>query len=244
MRAPMKSLLTTFRDMLPILLTIGLFHLLVTGRPPEGPGTLIAGLIAALVGLTLLVQGLEMSLFPLGEALADAMTLRRHPAWLMAFAFALGFGSTVAEPALAAVASEAAGALVRETGFPATEARLAALAMQIRYGVALSLGLAMMLGVWRILKGWPVIWLVLPAYAAIALVTLVSGAPFVAVALDVGTAATSVINIPLMMALGIGLASVLRSRDALMDGFGMVVLASLAPMLAFLVAAFLSVSWG
>lgn len=162
----------------------------------------------------------------------------------MAFAFALGFGSTVAEPALAAVASEAAGALVRETGFPATEARLAALAMQIRYGVALSLGLAMMLGVWRILKGWPVIWLVLPAYAAIALVTLVSGAPFVAVALDVGTAATSVINIPLMMALGIGLASVLRSRDALMDGFGMVVLASLAPMLAFLVAAFLSVSWG
>ena len=240
----MKALLTTFRDMLPILLTIVFFQTVVLGQRPEDPGTLIVGVIAALVGLTLLIQGLEMSLFPLGEALADVMARRGHPAWLMAFAFALGFGSTVAEPALAAVAFEAASAMVREPDFPATDPQLAALATQIRYGIAVSLGLAMVLGVWRILKGWPVIWLALPGYGIIALVTLVSDAPFVAVALDAGTASTSVMNIPLMMALGIGLASVLRSRDALLDGFGMVVMASLIPMLAFLAAAFLLVSGG
>lgn len=244
MRALMKSLLITFRDMLPILMTIGVFQIVVLGERPEDLGMLIVGVIGALVGLTLLIQGLEMSLFPLGEALADVMARRGHPAWLLGFAFALGFGSTAAEPALAAVASEAASAMVREPGFPATEAQLAALATQIRYGVAVSLGLAMMLGVWRILKGWPVIWLVLPGYGIIALVTLVSDAPFVAVALDAGTASTSVMNIPLMMALGIGFASVLRRRDALLDGFGMVVLASLTPMLTFLAAAFLMVSWG
>lgn len=244
LRPLILALVATLRDMLPILLTIGLFQVLVLGRWPEDPLALLAGMVAVLIGLTLLVRGLEMSLFPIGEALADAMARYGHPAWLMGFAFALGFGSTVAEPALAAVAAEAANAMVADPGFPATEAQRAALALQIRYGAAVGLGLALMLGVWRILKGWPLIWLVLPGYGAIALVAVVTDAPFVAVALDAGTAATSTINIPLMLALGIGLASVLRSRSALVDGFGMVVLASLTPTLLFLGAAFLLVPGG
>lgn len=238
------ALSSTLRDMLPILLTIALFQGLVLGRWPENPLGLLAGLVAALIGLALLVRGLEMSLFPIGEALADAMARRGHPAWLLGFAFALGFGSTVAEPALAAVAAQAAGAMVADPDFPAGEAQRAALALQIRYGVAVGLGLALVLGVWRILKGWPLVWLVLPGYGLIALVAALADAPFVAVALDAGTAATSAINIPLMLALGIGLASVLRSRNALVDGFGMVVLASLTPMLLFLAAAFLLVPGG
>ncbi|MCZ7676220.1 MAG: DUF1538 domain-containing protein [Roseovarius sp.] len=230
--------------MLPILATIALFQGLVLGTWPEDLVGLLAGLVAILVGLTLLVRGLEMSLFPIGEALADAMARRGHPAWLMGFAFALGFGSTVAEPALAAVAIQAASAMVADPDFPASESQLAALALQIRYGVAFGLGLALMLGVWRILKGWPVIWLALPGYGVIALVAMFTNAPFVAVGLDLGTAATSTFNIPLMLALGIGLAWVLRSRNALVDGFGMVVVASLTPMLLFLAAAFLLVPGG
>jgi hypothetical protein len=230
--------------MLPILVILGVFQLIVLGEVPERLGPLLLGLVAVLVGLTLFVRGLEMSLFPIGEALADAMARRGHPAWLMGFAFALGFGSTAAEPALAAVAAKAAAAMVGDPEFPAAEAQLAQLAAQIRYGVAVGLGLALMLGVWRILKGWPLVWLALPGYGVVALVALVSDAPFVAVALDAGTAATSAINIPLMMALGIGLAGVLRSRNTLVDGFGMVVLASLAPMLLFLAAAFLLVPGG
>lgn len=244
LRPFVEALLATLRDMLPILLTIALFQGLVLGIWPENLPGLAAGLAAVLIGLTLLVRGLEMSLFPLGEALADAMARHGHPAWLMGFAFALGFGSTVAEPALAAVAGQAASAMVADPEFPASEARLAALALQIRYGVAVGLGLALVLGVWRILKGWPLIALVLPGYGVIALVAVATDAPFVAVALDAGTAATSAINIPLMLALGIGLASVLRSRNALVDGFGMVVLASLAPMLLFLAAAFVLVPGG
>ncbi len=235
------ALFATFRNMLPILVTIGVFQLLVLGRMPERPIELAIGLLSTLVGLMLLVRGLEIGLFPIGEALADAMTRRGNPFWLLVFAFALGFGSTAAEPALAAVAAEAAAAMVGDPEFPASEAQLGAIAAQIRYGVSVALGLALMLGVWRILKGWPIIWLVLPAYAFISMVALLSGAPFVAAALDAGTAATSTINIPLMMALGIGLSSVLRSRNALEDGFGMVVLASLTPMLAFLVAGFVLV---
>jgi hypothetical protein len=239
-----SALIATFRDMLPILLVLGAFHLFVLGAVPENPGAVILGLLALLAGLTLFVRGLEMSLFPIGEALADAMARRGHPAWLMGFAFTLGFGSTAAEPALASVARTAAEAMVGDPDFPASEAQLTALAAQIRYGVSVGLGLALVLGVWRILKGWPLIALVLPGYGLITAVALVWDAPLVAVALDAGTAATSAINIPLMLALGIGLAAVLRSRNPLMDGFGMVVLASLTPMLLFLAAAFLLVPGG
>jgi hypothetical protein len=242
LRALASALAATFRDMAPILAILGVFQLAVLGEVPENPAALLAGLVAVLVGLTLFVRGLEMSLFPLGEALADAMARRGHPAWLMGFAFALGFGSTAAEPALAAVALTAAEAMVGDPEFPATEDQLAAIAARIRYGVAVGLGLALVLGVWRILKGWPLIALVLPGYGLVTAVALVSDAPFVAVALDAGTAATSAINIPLMLALGIGLAGVLRSRNPLVDGFGMAVLASLAPMLLFLAAAFLLVT--
>jgi len=239
-----QALLATLRDMAPILATIALFQGLVLGVWPDDPVGLLAGLLAILIGLTLLVRGLERSLFPIGEALAEAMARRGHPALLMGFAFALGFGSTVAEPALAAVAAQAASAMVADPDFPATETQLASLTMQIRYGVAFGLGLALMLGVWRILKGWPLVWLVLPGYGVIAMIAALTDAPFVAVALDLGTAATSAINIPLILALGIGLASSLRSRNALMDGFGMVIMASLTPMLLFLAVAFLLVPGG
>ena len=233
------ALVATLRDMAPILAILGVFQFAVLGEVPENPGALLAGLVAALIGLTLFVRGLEMSLFPLGEALADAMARKGHPLWLMGFAFMLGFGSTAAEPALSAVARAAAEAMVGDPEFPATEEQLGAIAAQIRYGVAVGLGLALVLGVWRILKGWPLIALVLPGYGLVTVVVLASEAPLVAVALDMGTAATSAINIPLMLALGIGLAGVLRSRNPLVDGFGMVVLASLAPMLLFLAVAFL-----
>jgi len=227
--------------MLPLLATMGAFQVLVLGTVPENPAALLLGLLTMLVGLTLFVHGLEMSLFPIGEALTEALVRQAHPAWLLGFAFAIGFGSTAAEPALAAIASEAAAALVGDPAFPTTEAQQSILVAQIRYGVAISLGLALVLGVWRILKGWPLMWVVMPAYGLIATVALLSDAPYVAIALDAGTAATSAINIPLMLALGIGLAGALRGRNPLVDGFGMVVLATLTPMLLFLAVAYLLV---
>jgi hypothetical protein len=236
--------LGTLRDMLPILLTIAAFEGIVLGRIPADIPGLVLGVMAVLVGLTLMVRGLETSLFPIGEALADAMARRGHPAWLLGFAFALGFGSTVAEPALGAVAAQAAAAMAADPGIPVDPGQQEALALWIRYCIAISLGLALLVGVWRTLKGWPVTWFVLPGYGLIAAVSLLSDAPVIAVALDAGTAATSIINIPLMLALGIGLASVLRSRSALVDGFGIVVLASLAPMLMFIAVALILLGGG
>lgn len=182
--------LGTLRDMLPILLTIAAFEGIVLGRiPPDIPG-LVLGVMAVLVGLTLMVRGLETSLFPIGEALADAMARRGHPAWLLGFAFALGFGSTVAEPALGAVAAQAAAAMAADPGIPVYPGQQEALALWIRYCIAISLGLALLVGVWRTLKGWPVTWFVLLGYGLIATVSLLSDAPVIAVALDAGTAAT------------------------------------------------------
>lgn len=239
------ALRATLRDMLPILTTLALFHGMVLGdAPPADLVTLGLGFLAILFGLTLLVRGLELSLFPIGEALVDVMARRGQAAWVIGFAFALGFGSTVAEPALAAVAAEAASAMINDASFPVDESQRGMLVLQIRYGLAFCLGLSLVIGVWRILQGWPLIWFVLPGYAIIALVCLVTDAPFVAVALDAGTAATSVINIPLMLALGVGLGGVLRSRSALVDGFGLVILASLTPMLGFLAVAFVLVKGG
>jgi hypothetical protein len=237
-------LLGTLRDMMPILLTVAVFEGIVLGRIPPDLPNLVVGLMAVLIGLTLMVRGLEASLFPVGEALADAMARRGHPAWLLGFAFALGFGSTVAEPALAAVAAQAAAAMAADSEVDINPEEQAAIALSIRYGIAVSLGLALVMGVWRTLKGWSIIWLILPGYGLIAIVSLLSDTPAIAVSLDLGTAATSVINIPLMLALGIGLATVLRSRSPLADGFGIVVLASLTPMLVFTVVSLIAIGGG
>ena len=229
----------TLRGMLPILVTLGVFEVLILGSIPEDPVGLFASFLAMLTGLTLMIRGLGASFFPIGEALAEAIGRRGDHFWLMGFAFALGFGSTIAEPALAAVAAEAAGVMTADPLLPVTEAQRNMLALQMRYGVAVGLGLALMLAVWRILKGWAISWLVLPLYGAVGLIALVSSSPLVGVALDAGTAATSIINIPLMLALGIGVASMLRGRNALVDGFGIVALASLMPTVLFLVVALL-----
>ncbi|MDP3399759.1 MAG: DUF1538 family protein, partial [Brevundimonas sp.] len=119
-RAILAAVWTTFRDMLPIILTMGIFEIAVLRRLPPDPASLLFGLLALILGLTLILRGLEMSLFPIGEALSDALAQPGRIAWLMAFAFAIGFGSTVADPSLAAVAAKAAAALVESPEVPAT----------------------------------------------------------------------------------------------------------------------------
>lgn len=228
--------LSNLRDLLPLVVIIALFQGFVIGNPIPQLAEVLAGLAFVLVGLTLFVRGLAMSLFVLGQDLADAMARRGSLAMLLLFAFALGASSTIAEPALFSVvvkatdAATAAGILIKDDN----QARQFAFLLQ--YSTSAAVGCGLVIGCLRIVMGWPLIWFVLGGYGLAALIVLAGNSPLAGVALDAGAAATSAINIPLITALGIGLATVIRGRSPLTDGFGMVALASLMPVLLILIA--------
>ena len=154
---------------------------------------------------------------------------------LLAFAFCLGVGPTVAEPALIAVADKAAQA-AGEAGFIALgeEAR-SDYALNLRLTVALSVGVALVLGVFRILKGWPIHYLVIGGYSAVVVLTYFAPPEIVGIAYDSGGVTTSTITVPLVAALGVGLASTIRGRNPMVSGFGLIALASLTPIVFVLI---------
>ncbi|MFN6953292.1 MAG: DUF1538 family protein [Acetobacteraceae bacterium] len=232
-----RVLLENVRDLLPLLLVVVFFYAVVLGAAPAKMDVRLAGVVLLVLGLAFFVRGLSMSLFPLGEGLADAFARRGNAALLLAFAFAIGFGSTVAEPALHAVTLKA-GTTAVEAGLVAGgEEAAARIALILRVAASVAVGLAVTLGCLRILFGWPAWWLLAGGYGAVALLAFASDSPLAGVAFDAGAAATSAINIPLTAALGIGLASALRDRRPLADGFGVVALASMMPMLVVLLGA-------
>lgn len=234
----LKEMGRNLRDLLPILCVVVLFQLLVIREPMPELERRIGGAMFALVGLTLFVRGLSMSIFPLGDGMADWLARRGSLALLLGFGFAIGFGSTVAEPALSAVADQAALALTSSEAAGGDEGQAARFSLFLRYTVAIAVGVAVAAGVLRIVKGWPITWFVLPGYALATVLALISQSALSAVAFDAGAAATSAINIPLMLALGVGLAAMIRGRNPLLDGFGLVALASLTPMVVVLLFSF------
>ena len=221
------------RDLAPVILVIAFFQLLILQEPVPDLTGKIVGLGFVLLGLTLFLAGLSVSLFPLGERLAEEFARRANLWLLLAFAFAIGFGSTVAEPALIAVAEQAATAMV-STDAPDEIARTA---LVLRLATSAAVGLAVVLSCVRILLGWPALAPILAIYGAACLLVLAQPSPMSGIAFDAGAAATSAINIPLIAALGIGLATVLEGRSPLADGFGAVALASAMPMITILLGA-------
>lgn len=222
------ALWSSLRDLLPIILVVGIFQLLVFQQPLPNIGQLLIGLVLVILGLSLFVSGLQLGLFPLGEGMAHDFARKGSVAWLLLFAFALGFGTTFAEPALIAVADKAANL---RGGVGEAHAAQAGFAMVLRTTVAVSVGTALALGVVRIIKGWPIQYIVIGGYAAVMLVTPLAPANIVGIAYDAGGVTTSTITVPLTTALGIGLASSIQGRNPLVDGFGLIALASLAPIL-------------
>ena len=223
------------RDLAPVVLVIVFFQAVVLRQPFPDLSAVLAGLVFVILGLTMFVQGLQMGLFPLGEAMAEAFARKGSLSALLAFAFCLGVGTTVAEPALIAVADKAAQA-AGEAGFIALgeEAR-SDYALNLRLTVALSVGVALVLGVFRILKGWPIHYLVIGGYSAVVVLTYFAPPEIVGIAYDSGGVTTSTITVPLVTALGVGLASTIRGRSPLVAGFGLIALASLMPIVFVLI---------
>lgn len=230
-RALLGPLLQSLRDIAPILVVIVFFQLAILRQPfPELLQTLV-GVLQVVLGLTLFVRGLEQGLFPLGESMADNFASRGSVIWLLTFAFALGFGTTVAEPALIAVAGEAAVVAAGAGFIGATDEAMAKYATGLRFTVALAVGVAILIGVLRILRGWPVQYLIIGGYVVVVVMTGFAPPEIIGIAYDSGGVTTSTITVPLVTALGVGLASAIRGRNPMIDGFGLIAFASLTPMI-------------
>ncbi len=230
MKALGGALLGASRDLTPIVLVIFLFQLLVLRQPLPELVSVLTGLGLVILGLALFVVGLDMGLFPLGEALAEEFARKGSLFWLLLFSFALGFGTTIAEPALIAVTREGARAAAEAGLIDNLPTAVQRYAFQVRLTVALSVGVAIVLGVLRILRGWPLPILIVGGYVLVMVMTLFAPSEIVGLAYDLGGVTTSTVTVPLVTALGVGLARTLRGRDPLTDGFGLIALASLTPM--------------
>jgi nitrogen regulatory protein PII len=216
----LKLLRESFRDLLPIIIVILFFQLAIIQSVPEGwVGTAI-GLGIVAVGLAIFLQGLEIGIFPVGENLARDFAKSGWITWILIFGFLIGFGTTIAEPALTVIAEKAASI---------SSGRIDS--FTLRMVVALSVGFAILLGVYRIIKGHPIHYYIIVGYIFVVGVTFFAPKEIIGLAYDLGGVTTSTITVPLIAALGIGLASSIKGRNPIIDGFGLVAFASLTPMI-------------
>jgi hypothetical protein len=172
------------------------------------------------VGLALFIRGLELGIFPIGESLAVDFSKKGSLFWLLLFAFTIGFSTTVAEPALIAIADKAA--LISHGLIDA---------FWLRMTVALSVGFAIALGTLRILLGHPIAYYIISGYILVVIMTFFAPKEIIGLAYDSGGVTTSTVTVPLVAALGIGLASSIKGRNPAIDGFGLIAFASLTPMI-------------
>ncbi|MEZ8950236.1 MULTISPECIES: DUF1538 domain-containing protein [Vibrio] len=230
-----RSMLGSLRDLLPIVAVIAFFQLAVLQEPLPHLLSILTGLVLVVFGLTFFIFGLEMGLFPIGESMAQAFARKGSVFWLLIFAFCLGFGTTIAEPALTAVAAEAAEVAAEGGVIPNTLDEMEQYANGLRFTVALSVGIAILLGVLRILKGWPIQYMIIGGYIGVVVLTAFAPESIIGIAYDSGGVTTSTITVPLVTALGVGLASAIKGRNPMIDGFGLIAFASLLPMMFVMV---------
>ncbi|UHJ61019.1 DUF1538 domain-containing protein [Vibrio furnissii] len=233
--ALLKAMLNSLRDLMPIVLVIAFFQQCVLQEPLPHLLNVLSGLVLVVLGLTFFIFGLEMGLFPIGESMAQAFARKGSLFWLLVFAFCLGFGTTIAEPALTAVAEEAAN-VAAQGGMIANSLNARHdYAQGLRLTVALSVGFAIVIGVLRILRGWPMHYMIAFGYVGVVILTAFAPASIIGIAYDSGGVTTSTITVPLVTALGGGLASSIKGRNPMLDGFGLIAFASLLPMMFVMV---------
>lgn len=216
----LKLLKDSFRDLIPIILVILFFQLAIIQSIPEDWLSTTIGLVIVAIGLAIFLQGLEIGVFPIGEGLARDFAKSGWVTWILIFGFLIGFGTTIAEPALAVIADKAAS--ISSGRIDATILRIV---------VALSVGFAILLGVYRIIKGHPIHYYIIIGYILVVGVTFFAPQEIIGLAYDLGGVTTSTVTVPLVAALGIGLASSIKGRNPVIDGFGLIAFASLTPMI-------------
>lgn len=232
-------LLDSAIDVLPIAVFLFAFQRLVIGRNPANAAQILVGFGFVVAGLGLFLLGLEQTLFPLGRLMAEQLTdpaflyessrraiedLAWHDYyWVYLFALAIGFSTTLAEPALIAVSMKAntvSGGAIGVWG--------------LRIAVAIGVGFGVSLGCYRIVTGLPLHYFIAAGYFVVILQTIIAPKLIVPIAYDSGGVTTSTVTVPLITALGLGLSEAIPGRSALIDGFGLVAFASLFPIISVL----------
>ena len=214
------DLKNSFKDLVPIILVVAFFQVVIIQAMPDNLTSIIIGLTIVAIGLALFIRGLELGIFPIGENLATDFAKKGSTFWLLLFAFTIGFSTTVAEPALIAIADKAASISDGKVD-----------AFFLRMTVALSVGFAIALGTLRILLGHPIHYYIIVGYVLVVAVTFFAPPEIIGLAYDSGGVTTSTVTVPLVAALGIGLASSIKGRNPVIDGFGLIAFASLTPMI-------------
>ena len=235
LRALARDAANSLRDLTPIIVVIGVFQLLIIRQPVDDLLSLVFGGLLVVAGLTFFIFGLRLALFPVGEGLAHALARKGSVFWLVSFAFVLGFGTTVAEPALIAVAAEAAAVAADAQVIARTPEAMDDYSFGLRMTVALAVGAALVLGVLRIITNWSLPLLIIGGYVLVVMLTAIAPPEIVGIAYDSGGVTTSTVTVPLVTALGVGLASSLKGRNPMLDGFGLIAFASLTPILFVLI---------
>lgn len=230
-------LLTMLRDIAPIAAILFGFQVLVLRRAIKNPARIAMGMMFVLVGLTLFLEGLAMALFPLGRLMAEQLTapefIYAHQSlpmgpvdwrdyfWVYAFALAVVFATTLAEPALLAVAIKAnhvSGGAITVRG--------------LRLAVAVGAATGVALGVFRIVTGIPLHWFITGGYLVVIFQTALAPKFIIPLAYDSGGVTTSTVTVPVVAALGLGLAETIPGRSPLLDGFGLIAFAALFPIIS------------
>lgn len=210
----------SIKDLLPIVAVVAFFQLFIIKAMPENLTSIIIGLGIVAFGLAIFIRGLELGIFPIGENLAQDFAKKGSLFWLLLFSFLIGFSTTVAEPALIAISEKASiisGGRID--------------AFFLRMTVALSVGFAIALGTLRILLGHPIHYYIITGYITVVAVTYFAPVEIIGLAYDSGGVTTSTVTVPLVAAIGIGLATSIKGRNPTIDGFGLIAFASLTPMI-------------
>ncbi|MDP2903573.1 MAG: DUF1538 domain-containing protein [Methylovulum sp.] len=230
-----KQLFSSFLDMTPILAVVLIFQVLIIRQPIPDATQMVFGTLLVVLGLTLFIQGLEQSLFPIGESMAHAFARKGSLFWLLSFAFCLGFSATIAEPTLVVVTKEAAIIASKGNIIEDTVAAKERYALGLHLTIALAVGSAILIGMIRIIRGWPVYYLMIGGFCCVMALTPFAPANILGIAFDSGGFTTSTITVPLVTALGVGLATAIKGRNPVTDGFGLAAFASLMAVIFVLI---------
>jgi len=229
---PTMLLLATAKDVLPVLGLLVLFQTLVLKKPIPRPGRIFFGFGAVLVGMACFLGGLDMALFPLGRTMAlqlaegaqnGATVSWTAYGWVYLFALLVGFSTTIAEPSLIAVAQKA-----HEASHKAVSS------WGLRIAVAIGVAIGITLGTFRIITGTPLYLYIMAGYVVVVIQTIFAPRMIIPLAYDSGGVTTSTVTVPLVAALGLGLASNVPGRSPVIDGFGLIAFASLFPIISVL----------
>ncbi len=213
-------LFKSFVDVVPLIVVIFFFQVIVMGKTFENPIQIGGGLVLVIFGLFLFMRGLEVGLFPLGESMAYSFAERGNIWLLLSFAAAIGYTTTIAEPALIAIADKAE---------IITDGKLTAFSLRNAVAIGVAAGIA--IGTLRIILGHPIHYYIITGYMIVMVVTIFAPQEIIGLAYDSGGVTTSTVTVPLVTALGVGLANSIAGRNPMIDGFGLIAFASLTPMI-------------